>query len=264
VTARIEIIRRPPQKSLAQGGNHVGKPPGHSQGRFTTTRWSLVFAAGGVKRRQSDVALASLCEAYWQPVYAYVRRLGHSIDDAQDLTQAFFARLLEKRWLEAATPERGRFRSFLLAALKHFVANERDRERALKRGGLNPPAPLDSSEQSYRREPRDDSTPETIYNRQWALTVFERTGARLQQELESAGKSSLYRELKSYVTYEDAVSGYRETAGRLGMTEGAVKVTVHRLRRRFRDLLREEVADIVSAPEEIDEEIRHLKAALAG
>jgi DNA-directed RNA polymerase specialized sigma24 family protein len=187
------------------------------------------------------------------------------MDDAQDLTQAFFARLLEKNWLEAATPERGRFRSFLLASLKHFVANERDRERALKRGGINTPVSLETAEHRYRLEPRDNSTPETIYDRQWALTVFDRVATRLQHELEKAGKSSLFNELKSYVTNDDeTLLRYRAMAARLGMSEGAVKVTVHRLRRRFRDLLREEVAESVTTPREIDDEVRHLKAALGG
>jgi RNA polymerase sigma factor (sigma-70 family) len=233
-------------------------------GRFTTTSWSLVFAAGHTGP-QSDAALASLCETYWHPVYAYLRRAGHNMADAQDLTQAFFARLLEKHWLEAATPDRGRFRSFLLASLKHFVANERDRGQALKRGGgLSPPVPLESLEERYRLEPRDDSTPETIYDRQWALTVFDRAAGRLHHELAKAGKSSLFEVLKSYVTDDDETERYRETAARLGMSEGAVKVTVHRLRRRFRDLVREEVAGSVRTPDEIDDEVRHLKTALGG
>jgi RNA polymerase sigma factor (sigma-70 family) len=240
----------------------MSRPARHARDRFATTRGSLVFAASGRARPRSEAALASLCETYWYPVYAYLRRAGHSVDEAQDLTQAFFTRLLEKNWLEAATPARGRFRSFLLASLKHFVANERDRARALKRGGAHPPVPLETAEHRYSLEPRDNSTPETIYNRQWALAVFDRVFARLQRELEKAGKSSMFDELKSYVSNEDETLRYRDMAVRLGMSEGAVKVTVHRLRGRFRTLLRDEVADSVITPEEIDDEVRYLKAAL--
>jgi RNA polymerase sigma factor (sigma-70 family) len=242
----------------------MSKPTRDGRNRFGTTRWSLVFAAGGRTGPRSDAALATLCESYWHPVYDYLRRTGHNMDDAQDLTQAFFARLLEKHWLDAATPERGRFRSFLLASVKHFVANERDRERALKRGGSSTPVSLETAEHRYRLEPPDNSTPETIYDRQWALTVFDRVAARLRRELAKAGKSPLFDELESYVMNDDETLRYREMAARLGMSEGAVKVTVHRLRRRFRDLLREEVAESVTTPREIDDEVRHLKAALGG
>jgi RNA polymerase sigma factor (sigma-70 family) len=221
-----------------------------------------VLAAGGSARPQSEAAFASLCETYWYPVYAYLRRDGCSVEDAQDLTQAFFARFLEKNWLEAAAPDRGRFRSFLLVSLKHFVANERDRARALKRGGAGAVLSLETAEQRYRIEPRDDSTPETIYNRQWALTVFDRAFGRLQRELAKAGKPEIFEKLEAYLTNEDETLRYRDMASTLGMSEGAVRVTVHRLRRRFRDLLRAEVAEIVLTPEAIDDEVRHLKLVL--
>lgn len=230
--------------------------------RFATTRWSVVLAAAARRAPDSDAALAALCEAYWYPVYAYLRRDRHSVDDAQDLTQAFFARLLEKNWLEAATPERGRFRSFLLASLKHFVANERDRTRALKRGGGLPMLPLDTGEEQYR-EPQDDTTPETLFNRAWAQTLFDRVLARLQEELRQAGKAKLFNELQSHLTDEDEAGSYRDAAGRLGMSEGAVRVAVHRLRRRFRDLLRAEVADGVTLELAIDDEVRYVSAARA-
>lgn len=238
------------------------KPQRHARDRFVTTRWSLVFAAGSRARPRSDFALASLCETYWYPVYAYLRRAGHTIDDAEDLTQAFFTRLLEKNWLEAATPDRGRFRSFLLAALKHFVANEHDRARALKRGRGSLTVPLETAEDRYRLEPADKSTPETIYNRRWAMEVFDRVLARLQVELKKAGKSDVFDELKSYLTKDEETPRYFEMAARLGMSEGAVKVAVHRLRRRFRDVLREEVAESVITAQEIDDEVRYLKVAL--
>lgn len=230
--------------------------------RFATTRWSVVLAAGVRPAPASDVALATLCESYWYPVYAYLRRDGHSVEDAQDLTQAFFTRLLEKNWVEAATPERGRFRSFLLASLKHFVANERDRARALKRGGALPALPLETGEHRYRHEPQDTTTPETLYHREWAQTVFDRVLARLQGELTKAGKSRIFDALQAHVTNEDAASSYRDAATTLGMSEGAVRVTVHRLRRRFRDLLRAEVAESVTAEDGVDDEVRDLTAAV--
>lgn len=231
------------------------------RGQFATTRWSVVLAAGG-RAPASDVALATLCESYWYPVYAYLRRDGHTVEDAQDLTQAFFARLLEKHWVEAATPERGRFRSFLLASVKHFVSNERDRARALKRGGALPALPLETGEHRYRHEPQDDTTPETLYHREWAQTVFDRVLGRLQDELTTAGKSHIFEALQPHVTNEDDAGSCRDAASVLGMSEGAVRVTVHRLRRRFRDLLRAEVAESVSADQSVDDEVQLLRTAL--
>jgi RNA polymerase sigma factor (sigma-70 family) len=230
--------------------------------QFATTRWSVVLAAGGRAAPQSDAALATLCEAYWYPVYAYLRRDGRSVEDAQDLTQAFFARLLEKNWVEAATPERGRFRSFLLASVKHFVANERDRARALKRGGALPALPLETGEFRYRHEPQDNTTPETLYHREWAQTVFDRVLTRLQSELATAAKSHLFDALHPYITNDDDAGSYRDAATPLGMSEGAVRVTVHRLRRRFRDLLRAEVAESVTAEHGVEDEVQFLRTAL--
>ena len=248
-----EAIRASSRCCAAWGSTEFGMGA-----RFATTRWSVVLAAGGRAAPQSDVALATLCEAYWYPVYAYLRRDGHTVEDAQDLTQAFFARLLEKHWVEAATPERGRFRSFLLASVKHFVANERDRARALKRGGALPALPLETGEHRYRHEPQDDTTPETLYHREWAQTVFDRVLSRLQGELTSAGKAHIFDALQPHVTNDDDAGSYRDAAATLRMSEGAVRVAVHRLRRRFRDLLRAEVAESVSAEQSVGEEVQQL------
>ena len=238
----------------------------HNRRRFATTRWSQVLAAGHADTSGSREALSRLCESYWYPLYVYVRRWGYDADQAQDLTQEFFSRLLEKHYLRAADPSRGRFRSFLLAALKHFLANERDRAGAIKRGGRVTVVPLEieNAEGRYSLEPPDDETPETIYQRRWALTLLERTLARLSREFERSGKRALFIRLEGYLTGEQDTLPYAELASELGMSEGAVKVMIHRLRRRFGALLREEVGDTVSTPAEVDDEIRELFRALKG
>jgi RNA polymerase sigma-70 factor (ECF subfamily) len=232
---------------------------------FATTRWSVVLAAGGGASPESEQALASLCEAYWYPLYAFVRRLGHQPDDAQDLTQAFFARVLEKGYLRAADPGRGRFRCFLLAALKHFLANERERARAHKRGGGRAVLPLDfqAGEQRYRLEPAHERTAGRLYERRWALTLLGQVLARLREEFARAGKAPLFDRLKAYLTGENASASYREVGAELGMSEGAVKVAVHRLRGRYRELLLGEIAQTVAAPEEVEEELLHLFEAIS-
>ncbi len=238
----------------------------HERRRFATTRWSQVLAAGRADTRGAREALSRLCESYWYPLYAYVRRWGYDADQAQDLTQEFFARLLEKHYLRAADPTRGRFRSFLLASLKHFLANERDRAGAIKRGGRTIVLPLEieNAEGRYSLEPPDNETPETIYERRWALTLLERTLARLSREFEAGGKRALFTRLEGYLTGEQETLPYAELAAELGMSEGAVKVMIHRLRRRFGALLREEVGDTVSTPADVDDEIRELFRALKG
>lgn len=238
----------------------------HDRRRFATTRWSQVLAAGHAESRGSREALSRLCESYWYPLYVYVRRWGYDADQAQDLTQEFFARLLEKHYLRAADPSRGRFRSFLLASLKHFLANERDRAGTIKRGGRTIVVPLEieNAEGRYTLEPPVDETPETIYQRRWALTLLERTLARLSREFGAAGKGALFGRLEGYLTGERETLPYAELASELGMSEGAVKVMVHRLRRRFGALLREEVGDTLSAPGDVDDEIRELFRALKG
>ena len=231
---------------------------------FATTHWSLVLAAGKGASPHAREALAALCATYWYPLYAYVRRQGHQPDDAQDLTQAFFARLLEKHYLQSADPERGRFRSFLLTAFKRFLSKERDRERAKRRGGGMKLLPLDfeAGERRYSLEPAHEATAEKIYEQRWALALLDRVVARLRDEFDRAGKQKAFDRLKVYLTGEAGAPGYQQAAAELGMTEGAVKVAVHRLRRRYRDLVREEIAQTVAGPEDVDEELQHLFAAL--
>ena len=233
--------------------------------RFETTRWSLVLAAGGDATPDARAALATLCEAYWYPLYAYVRRQGYAAEDAQDLTQAFFARLLEKDHIQDARRERGRFRSFLLAALKHFLLNQLQHRRALKRGGGQPLQALDVvvAEGRYARELTDASTLELLFDRSWACGVLDRVLARLRGEWTEAGRGDAFDRLKPCLTGESREHGYRELAGGLGMSEGAVKVAVHRLRRRYRDLLHAEIAENVLTDDAVEEEIRHLFRVLS-
>jgi len=238
-------------------------PPG--VGRFATTHWSVVRAAAQPESPRYQQALATLCRAYWFPLYAYLRRQGYDNHQAKDYTQAFFARMLEKRGLRLADPKRGKFRSFLLAALKHFLASERDRAQAQKRGGGRKVLSLDfeNAESQYALEPSHQLTPEKLFERSWALTVLEQTMTRLQAESAGANKQKLFDRLKVYLTGERSSASYRDVASELDMTEGAVKVAVHRLRRRYRKLLRDEIAQTVTAEGQIDEEIRDLFAALA-
>jgi RNA polymerase sigma-70 factor (ECF subfamily) len=233
--------------------------------RFETTRWSLVTAAGGDRSTEARDALATLCETYWYPLYAYVRRHGYQAVDAQDLTQAFFARLLEKHQVRDARRERGRFRSFLLAALKHFLLNEAQHRNRLKRGGGRTLRSLDVeiAEGRYRRELTDACTPEVLFDRGWACDLLERVLARLRAEWRAAGKVVEFERLKPCLAGDSPRVSYLELGRTLAMSEGAVKVTVHRLRRRYRQLLREEIADTVLTEDRIDEEIRHLFRVLS-
>lgn len=232
--------------------------------RFATTRWSLVLAAGE-RGRTSRQALASLCEIYWPPVYSFIRRQGHGADDARDLTQEFFARVIDKNYFHDADPSRGRFRSFLAASVRHFLLNEIDRARALKRGGPHPHLSLDmeSAEGHYQIEPRDELTPERLFDYQWGLVLLQRVLARLRDEFEATGKAALFDGLKGFLTGDSEDVSYKEVAEKLGTTEGAVKVAVHRLKRRYRDLLVEEIAETVASPEEIESEIQHLLKAMS-
>jgi RNA polymerase sigma-70 factor (ECF subfamily) len=234
--------------------------PVHSD-RFATTHWSMVVNAGGSRSPEASQSLAILCESYWFPIYVFVRRAGHSAEDAQDLTQEFFVRLLDKHFLAAADRNKGRFRTFLLTAVKRFLANEYDRVRAKKRGGGQRIVPLEGLEARYRQEPADTLTPERIFEQQWALTLLNQVLARLQAEMTAGGKAALFHALKDHLTGGQAVS-YATTAASLGMTEGAVKVAAHRLRQRYRELLREEIAQTVASPDEIEEEIRYLFTCL--
>jgi RNA polymerase sigma factor (sigma-70 family) len=234
-------------------------------GRFATTHWTVVLTAGRPESSRYQQALETLCQTYWFPLYAYLRRQGHDAHQAEDYTQAFFAKLLEKHGLRLADPKRGKFRSFLLAALKHFLANELDRVRAQKRGGNLKVLSLSTqdAETQYALQPAHQLTPEKLFERYWALTVLDRTLTRLKAESVLADKQELFDRLKGYLTAEKGSVPYRDAAAELNMTEGAVKAAVHRLRVRYRQLLRNEIAQTVANEEQIDEEIRDLFTALA-
>jgi RNA polymerase sigma-70 factor (ECF subfamily) len=232
--------------------------------RFPTTRLSIVLAATGGDDEARD-ALDSLCRLYWPPLYAFIRRRGHDEETARDLTQAFIVRLLEKGTLRQFERERGRFRTFLLACLKHFLANQRDLETARKRGGGVPPISIDDTaafERWARLEPADRSTPETIFERQWALEVLQQAMTRLEEECRGDGSARRFALLKPYLTREGDAPAYRDVGHELGITEGAVKVAVHRLRERFHHCLREQVSLTVAHAADISDEIRHLITAL--
>ena len=233
--------------------------------QFVTTRWTMVLAAGHRSSPDSRKALATLCETYWFPLYAYVRRRGHAAHDAQDLTQEFFARLLEKEKLAGLTRDKGKFRSFLLTAMNHFLVDEWKRAAAQKRGA-NQIISLDAAaaETRYRLEPADPLTAEKVFEKQWALTLLDVVFQRLQKEYGAAGKGALFAELQFSLMGERSAVPYAELATRLEMSESAVKVAVHRLRQRYREVLRAEVAETVAGPEEVEEELRDLLKAVAG
>jgi RNA polymerase sigma factor (sigma-70 family) len=232
--------------------------------RFATTRWSLVLAAGGNGVGASTEALASLCELYWSPVYAIVRRQGYSVDDARDLTQEFFTRVLEKRYFSAADPDRGRFRAFLSTSVRHFLSNERDRNATQKRGRgvAHLSIEWESAEHRFQHEPRTELTPERLFDHQWSIVLLERVLSRLTEEYAVQGKRAQFDALKPYLTGDAADTGYKAAAEALNTSEGALKVAVHRLRRRFRDTLLDEIAETVSSPEQVDSEVRHLFSSL--
>lgn len=236
-----------------------------SEARFATTHWTTVLAAGEGSSADSREALARLCERYWYPLYAYVRRRGNDPADAQDLTQAFFARLFERELLKRIAPEGGRFRSFLLTALKHFLTDEWKRGRARKRGGGRTTLSIDErdAEERYRVEPVDTLNPERLFERRWALTLLESALARLEEEYRSSGKVETFARLRSVLLADSDAPAYSEIGAQLGISEGAVKVAAHRMRSSFRRLLRAEIADTVNRPEEVDEELRHLFVVLA-
>lgn len=235
------------------------------QPAFVTTHWSVVLTAGGSDTTRARGALARLCQTYWYPLYTYVRRRGHSPEDAQDLTQEFFARLLARNWVGDADQSKGRFRSFLLSAMNHFLADEWDKARAQKRGGGVPLVPLqfDAAETRYGVEPADTTSPERSFELRWAMTMLEVVLKQLQAEYEQEGKADLFAALNPCLVGERTVQPYAELATKLGVSEGTVKSAVHRLRHRYRQLLRDEIAHTVSGPEEVDEELRHLFAVLA-
>ena len=230
---------------------------------FPTTSWTLVAAAGG-HGPETRKALGSLCEAYWYPLYAYARRRGHSPELAQDHTQEFFARFLERDYFDRADAERGRFRSFLLSSFNYYLCDEAGRARAQKRGGgaAHLSFEVSKGEEMYAREPSHDETPERIYERRWARTLLDRTIEKLRAVFAQHGRPEHFEKLKGCLQGDSDVP-YAELARQLETTESALKVAVHRLRKRFRDLLRAEIADIVADPADIDTEPRHLIRALA-
>jgi RNA polymerase sigma-70 factor (ECF subfamily) len=231
--------------------------------RFATTHWSVVLGAGGSDPDLAHDALATLCRAYWPPLYAYVRRRGHPVHDAQDLTQAFFARLLELGWVRRADPGKGRFRTFLLTALQRFLADEWDRARALKRGGAQTLVSLEALETEYQAFASTALSADRLYDRQWALALLDCTLDRLAAEFARAGRQAEFERLKPFLTTDRQDLRYAEVALAAGMSEGAARVAVHRLRRRYRELFSDEIAQTVAAPGEVEAELRHLMQSLA-
>ena len=237
-----------------------------NRAQFATTRWSIVVSAARESSPESNAALETLCRAYWYPLYAFIRRQGFTPDDASDLAQEFFSRLLEKRCLVGVDSARGRFRSFLLVSLQNFLANEWDKARAQKRGGGSAPLSIDavSAEASYLLEPVHDLTAERIYERRWAMTLLERVLQRLQNEYVQAQKGRLFETLQPTIVDAGGAAAYRDLGVEIGMGEGAVKVAVHRLRKRYRTLLLDEIAQTVTSQEEVDDELRALMTAVGG
>jgi RNA polymerase sigma factor (sigma-70 family) len=233
-------------------------------GQFASTHWSVVLEAGDAGSPQASAALERLCRDYWYPLYAYVRRHGHSPEDAQDLTQEFFLRLLKNRFFSRADRTKGKFRSYLLGALEHFLAKEWRSARRQKRGGGRELISLDAdlAENRYKLEPAHELTPEKLYNHSWALALLEHTMSSVQNEWVAAGKQALFEELKATLSGERPDAPYTEAAARLNMSHGAVRMAALRLRKRYAELLRAEVGQTVSSPEEIDGEVRFLLGAL--
>lgn len=233
---------------------------------FQTTRWGVVLAARGRSGPEARQALEDLCSTYWYPLYAFVRRKGYDADSALDLVQGFFARLLEKDDLRDVDPARGRFRSFLMASCSHYLANRADHDRALKRGGnvstfsIHP----DEAENRYAREPSHDLTPERLYLRRWATIVLDLVLKRLQVEMAEAGKADLFEALKPALLGDEGAAPYRELGALVGLSQGAARLASHRLRARYRAILREEIGRTLADPADVDQEVRDLFVALSG
>jgi RNA polymerase sigma factor (sigma-70 family) len=231
---------------------------------FPPTRWTLVTAAADPTCGESRAALVSLCESYWPPLYAYIRRRGYSVEQAQDLTQEFLLRILEGRYLNRADKEKGRFRAFMLTSLKFFLADEADRQRAQKRGaGQVLALELSAGEERFQRESSHNETPERIFERRWALSVLDRVMDRLRDEFVQHGRVNQFERLKVFLL-DRADAPYATLAQEFGTSEGALKVAVHRLRKRYRELFRQEIASTVADPSEVESELRHLVTALGG
>lgn len=233
--------------------------------RIATTQWSQVVAARDGSEAEARHALECLCESYWQPLYAFIRHQGSDPDEARDLTQAYFLEFLEKGFLADVDASRGRFRSFLFSSLRHFLAHQRDRKNALKRGGGKRLFSLDTStaEYGYAIRPREQMTPEDVFEQRWAMTVLTRALERLRDDSAAGGNAQQYEVLRPYLTSREVHVPYREAAEALGVSDGAVKVAVHRLRKRFGQCLRDEIAETVADPAEVDGELRHLLTVLS-
>ncbi len=246
------------------GRETKGAPGAAAQPLFATTHWSVVLAAGQGDTPQSAAALERLCSTYWYPLYAYVRRQGYDVADAQDLTQGFFAHILSRGFLKRASPSKGKFRSFVLGSLKYFLADEWAKLQAQKRGGGRAPVFLDAqtAEARYRLEPADLMDAEKLFERRWATALLDRVLQRLEEEFSRAGRKPDFDQLRGFLLGEKGPVTYAEIAAASQTTEGAVKVTVHRLRHRYRELFREEVAHTVEEPSEVDDEMRHLFSVL--
>ena len=258
---RYECGHQQPPLTTMSSSEQGANQPAATEGWFKTTHWSVVLAAGAAPHR-SD-ALAKLCQVYWPPIYSYTRKLGHGPEDAEDLTQEFFFRLMEKDYLKSLDRETGKFRSWLLVVLKRFLANEWDRANCQKRGGGREILSLDAqdTELGYLAEPVDARTPDQAFDRRWALAVLEQVTRRLRTEMADDGRAELFDGLKDFLGGESGAS-YAEAAVRMHTSEGALRVAVHRMRHRYREILREEIASTVASTEEVEEEIRHLFLSL--
>ena len=233
---------------------------------FATTSWTLIRAAASDSGKKSHPALATVCRIYWRPVYAFIRRNGHEPDQAQDLTQEFFARLIEKNYLEEADQARGKFRSFLLSSVKHFLANENDRVRAVKRGGRHRIVSVDTAEAEgwYVPATADEVTPERLFERRWALTLLERVMSKLRQQYAESGKAAHFESIVVYLMRDSSTIRYELLASRTGLTEGALRMAVYRLKQKYRSTLRAEIAQTVATEADIDSEIQFLMTVLSG
>ncbi len=248
------------------GSESADSPGAVAQALFATTHWSVVLAAADQESPEGSAALEQLCQTYWHPIYFFIRRRGHGVADAQDLTQAFFVHILSRAFLARANPAKGKFRSFILGSLKYFLADESARLQAKKRGGGLTPVFLDAqtAESLYRLEAVDRMDAEKLFERRWAIALLDRVLERLEAEFLARDRKSVFDQLRVFLLGERGSPSYAEVAGSLQMTEGAVKVAVHRLRQHYQELFREEVANTVEQPGEVNEEVKHLFSVLAG
>ena len=239
-------------------------PDTHSSagGHFRTTHWSAVIRAGHGDPIEAEPALNELCRVYWYPLYAFARRQGCAVSEAEDLTQAFFARLLERNFVAQAEPDKGRFRSFLLTAFKRFLANEWNRQHTQKRGGFQPAIAMDAglAESRFDAEPAQGEPPDVLYDRQWALTLLDQVMGRLRHEYVESGRARLFERLEACLTRDEAALPYADIGAELSLTEAAVKMAMQRLRARYRTILREEIAKTVASPDDVETELRDLFA----